>query len=337
MKLFNPKRLLIEKEAVKYPLGKKLLKKFESKNKEIEYIKSHNRVSPKEEMTPIQLYNWGKESLVVGIKKSLRFQPCKPSADYRVVTSTSCPAKCEYCYLAKNLGATAHVRVYVNLKEILKAIKKHIRKGHGEIVSFEASSSSDPIAVEHLTGSLAKIIEYFGQQRNGRLRVVTKFANVDSLLDLKHNKHTRFRFSINSKYVIDSFEHLTATLKERLEAATKIQKAGYPLGFIIAPIMIYEDWEEDYDTLLNKLKDNLIKPDDSQLSFELIMHRFSTRSKRLIEARFPNTKLKLDKERYKHKGFGKYVYSEKEAKEIEKFLTDKIKSYFPQAKIEYFT
>ena len=59
--------------------------------------------------------------------------------------------------------------------------------------------------------------------------------------------------------------------------------------------------------------------------------------KKLIEERFPNTKLKLDKSLYEHKGFGKYVYPEDKAKEIKEFMTDNLNSLFPKAKIEYFT
>ncbi|GAB6138594.1 spore photoproduct lyase [Halanaerobaculum tunisiense] len=337
MQQFKPQRVLIEHDALDYPLGKKIEKQFSNQEIPIDYIESHNRVRAEEDMEPPALFNWNKETLVVGVKKTLNFKSCQPSADYRLVTSTSCPAKCEYCYLAKNLGTASYVRVYVNLDEILKAVKKHIRKGHGEIVTFEASSSSDPVAVEHLTGSLQRIINYFAKQPKGRLRVVTKFANVEPVLNLEHNGHTRFRFSLNSKYVIDTFEHLTADLEERIKAAGKIQEANYPLGFILAPLMIYDGWQEDYSQLLNQLQQELVNPQDERLTFELIMHRFSTRSKNLIEKRFPNSQLELNKDKYHHKGFGKYVYPEEQATELKEFITAKINELFPKAEVEYFT
>ncbi|MCK8827204.1 spore photoproduct lyase [Natroniella acetigena] len=337
MKKFEPKRVLIEHDALNYELGQELENKFKATKIPLNYIESHNRVRAEKEMNPIELFNWNKETLVIGVKKTLNFKSCQPSADYRLVTSTSCPAKCEYCYLAKNLGSAAYLRIYVNLKEILKAVKKHIRKGRGEIITFEASSSSDPVAVEHLTGSLAKIIDYFAKQDRGRLRVVTKFSNVDNLLDIEHNNHTRFRFSLNSSYVIKNFEHLTANLDERITAASKIQQAGYPLGFILAPLMIYDGWQEDYLDLLTQLRTRLVNPAANNLTFELIMHRFSTRSKNLIEARFPNTRLKLDKDSYHHKGFGKYVYPPQQAKELKEYLIKEINELFPQAEVEYFT
>lgn len=40
----------------------------------------------------------------------------------------------------------------------------------------------------------------------GRLRFVTKYQHVEPLLQLKHNGHTRIRFSVNADYVIKNFE-----------------------------------------------------------------------------------------------------------------------------------
>lgn len=35
---------------------------------------------------------------------------------------------------------------------------------------------------------------------------MTKYDNVDPLLHLPHNGHTRFRFSVNTEYVVRNFE-----------------------------------------------------------------------------------------------------------------------------------
>lgn len=70
----------------------------------------------------------------------------------------------------------------------------------------KTTCTSDPVGLEHITGSLRELIEWMGREPYGRLRFVTKYHHVDSLLDAKHNRHTRFRFSINSDYVIRNFE-----------------------------------------------------------------------------------------------------------------------------------
>lgn len=337
MKLFEPKRVLVETAALEYPLGQEIKERYEKLGTPVKVIESHNRIDwGEKELTKKELFDLAKSTLVVGVKKDLRFQHCYPSADYRLVTGTSCPARCEYCYLAATLGSAVYIRVYVNSGEIMKAIQKHIDNSDKPLTTFEASSSSDPLAVEHITGYLQKLIPFFADQPHARLRAVTKFANVEPLLDLRHNGHTRFRFSLNSHYVIDSFEKATASMKERIEAAGKIQRADYPLGFILAPLILYDGWKEGYTEMLELLRQTLHNP-EADLTFELIMHRFTTKARNIIEARYPETQLDFSMKNREHKGFGKYVYKEDTAKELETFMRNKVQQYFPNANIEYFT
>ena len=337
MKLFEPKRVFIETAALDYPLGIEIKERYANLDIPVSIIESHNRIDwGEKELTKKELFDLAKSTLVVGVKKDLKFQPCYPSADFRLVTGTSCPARCEYCYLSASLGSAVYIRVYVNIDQLLKATLKHIEKSDKPITTFEASSSSDPLAVEHITGHLQKIIPFFAEQPHARLRAVTKFAYVEPLLDLPHNGHTRFRFSLNSDYVINTFEKATATMRERVEAAGKIQRAGYPLGFILAPLIIYDGWQAGYGEMLDLLHQTLHNPED-ELTFELIMHRFTTKSKNVIEARYPETQLNFSMANREHKGFGKYVYDEPTAYELEHFMRAEVLKHFPNAKIEYFT
>jgi spore photoproduct lyase len=72
--------------------------------------------------------------------------------------------------------------------------------------TFEVSCYTDPLGIEHLTGSLAECIRYFGTRENGYLRWVSKFDAVDELLDLPHNGHTRCRTSVNAVPISARFE-----------------------------------------------------------------------------------------------------------------------------------
>lgn len=184
-----------------------------------------------------------RKPLLLQLKKNLKFDVCKPSADFEFSLVTGCPASCEYCYLYTTQSSKPYLRTYVNLEEIFDSIKKYISRNGNRLTTFEVASAGDPLVLEHITGSLARTIEFFGSLDNARLRVVTKFNNMDPLLDLKHNGHTRFRVSINSRYVIKNFEHNTASFDERIEAASKLAAAGYQIGFIVAPIMLYDRLE----------------------------------------------------------------------------------------------
>ncbi|MDD2629317.1 MAG: spore photoproduct lyase [Limnochordia bacterium] len=335
-RLFMPTQVFFEEAALDYPLGRRLQEMFSLRGIPLQMTPSHNRLNI-EGATYAERFHRAKETLVVGVKKDLTLQPCRPSADYRLIENTSCPGRCHYCYLAASLGERVYMRIYVNIDEILQSARKKIVSRQPQTTTFEASSSSDPVALEHLSGSLRKTIEFFGEQRWGRLRVVTKFANISSFLDINHQGNTRFRFSINTDRIIDNYEEQTASLDQRLEGAKLLCQAGYPIGFIIAPLLIYPHWQEEYSVLLDNVKDTLREVSREQLTFELIMHRFTARSARLIKERFPHSSLDLSQEGRVHKGFGKYVYEPSKAEELEQFLRAEINNRFPQGVVEYFT
>ena len=331
--------MIFEQEALKYPLGEKLLRYFRDKGVETSLTASHNRVTTIPGKTRAEGYFEGKRTLVVGVRRTKTFETCKPSAHYQLPLATSCPGKCEYCYLLTNLGKKPYVRIYVNTEEILDEARGYIEKRKPEITVFEGAATSDPIPTESLTGILGRVIGFFGEQEYGRFRFVTKFTDVDTLLDVPHNGHTRFRFSINTGEVIHQFEHATPPLDQRLSAAKKVAAAGYPLGFLVAPIILTGDWRERYRELFQAAAVDLagVKAD---LTFELITHRFTKRAKGTILEVFPNTRLDLDEESRTFKfgqfGYGKYVYPKELFSEIKAYFEDVAGEFFPDAKIEYF-
>ncbi|HJV46883.1 MAG TPA: spore photoproduct lyase [Bacillota bacterium] len=340
MKQFNPDLVFFEPESLEYPLGIKLHKYFQKTGIPIKMTTSHNQVRGIPGETESEKYRNAKRTLVVGVRKTLKFDTSKPSAEYAIPLTTGCAGHCHYCYLQTTLSAKPYIRVYVNLDEILEKAKNYIEERKPEITRFEAACTGDPVSVEHLTGALKHYIEYIGKQEFGRLRFVTKFSNVDSLLGIDHRGHTRIRFSINSSYVIRNFEPSTSSLEERIEAAGKIAESGYPLGFIIAPIMKYEGWEDEYTQLLYKLQLRLKNVEIRDLTFELIQHRFTKVAKNTILIRYPKTKLDLNEENRKLKwgryGRFKYVYPSETVNEMKILFEKVISELFPHSTINYF-
>lgn len=337
---FVPKRVIFEQQALEYPLGQELYERFQKMNIPIQFTGSHNRVTGIPGKTHQEAFGEAKGTLVVGIRKSKDFLGCKPSAHYQLPLATSCPSMCEYCYLATTLGKKPYLRAYVNIDDILNQASRYIQERAPEITCFEGAATSDPIPIEYLTGVLHKTIEFFGTQPLGRFRFVTKHDKVDSLLAAVHNGHTRFRFSVNAATIIEKYEHATPSMVERVIAAGKVARAGYPLGFIIAPIFYYDNWQQDYHSLLEVLDEQLPQEARKDLTFELISHRFTKRAKNNILDLFPETTLPLNEEERKYKygqfGYGKYIYQEQEMNEMKNYMNTEIARFFPQAKVEYF-
>ncbi|HHY21195.1 MAG TPA: spore photoproduct lyase [Bacilli bacterium] len=341
MKPFIPQLVYIEPQALEYELGRQLKRKFSEMGIEIRKTTSHNQVRGIPGENEQQQYRNAKSTLVIGVRKTLKFDTSKPSAEYAIPLATGCMGHCHYCYLQTTMGSKPYIRTYVNLDEIFAQAKKYIDERAPEITRFEAACTSDIVGIDHLTHSLKKAIEFIGQTEFGRLRFVTKFHHVDHLLDAKHNEKTRFRFSLNSAYVIKNFEMGTSSLEERIEAAAKVAKAGYPLGFILAPLYRYDGWQAEYEQMLATLAAKLPEEAKQNITFELIQHRYTKTAKRVIEKRYPKTKLEMNEEKRKYKwgkyGIGKYVYPNDEAQELKETIIHYIHHYFPEAKVEYFT
>lgn len=338
--MFIPNRIIFEKGSIDYEMGRNIYDKFRFKE-DIEVI-NLNSNKYKQHIPGDDLYSQyreGKKTLVVGIKKSMKFQSCKPSAHFQLPLVSGCMGQCEYCYLNTRLGDKPFVRVYVNIEDILDTAKKYIDERLPEITIFEGAATSDPIPVEPYTHSLKHSVEFFGKIDNARFRFVTKYNDIDTLLNIEHNGHTEMRFSINTSFIIDKYEHFTASSNKRIEASINAADAGYPIGFLIAPVFIYPGWKEDYDDLLMELHKKLPKNLKSPITFEIISHRYTTIAKNRILQVFPESELPMNDEERKFKygqfGYGKYIYDTGNINEIKEFFTERIDKLFDNKNLLY--
>ena len=333
---FVPQLVFVEKKALEYRLGQDLLNKFRRNNIPIQiYERRLPSVDP--DWTPRERFLHFKRTLVVGIWRQREFQTCKPSAHYQLPLISGCPGLCQYCYLATNLADRPYVKVYANTEDIFDRAREYVKVRSPEVTIFEASATSDPVAVEEWTGSLRKAIKFFAQLPNARLRFVTKFADVETLLGLDHQEKTEVRFSINAPWAVQRFEQGVSPVRMRLEAAARVQAEGYPIGILIAPIFLYPNWQQQYDLLIKEVAQVL---PDAPLTFELITHRFTARAKAVIKDVFPQSELPLSEEerqlKYGQFGYRKFVYPRQQTKELELFFRDRITTLMPQAQILYF-
>ena len=315
---------------------------------------SGNAVRGLKGATERETYRNAKQSLaiVVAPPSKLRLQPIPPSADFRLDLAMGCPAHCQYCYLAGSLSGPPITRAFANLDEIFSVIPDYV--GRGKITSasearrhegttFEASCYTDPLGIEHLTGSLARLITHIGGlHRDGLdvgLRFTTKYDLVEPLLALDHGGRTRVRVSVNCQEVVRRFEGGTARLENRLHAMGRLSRAGYPVGLTVAPIMPVEDWREAYADLLSQAAAQL--PEDADLTVELITHRFTPGSKDVLMGWYPATSLEMDEavRTVKRNKFGgrKYVYPKELMREMRSWFEAEVAATLPGAQLLYWT
>ena len=343
-RLWIPERVLFTPAALDEDWGQQILKRVQSLNLPIEEL-SQNRLKGLRGESERDTYNIAKRTLAVvtAPPSSFKLSPIPPSADWQFHLAEGCPAHCQYCYLAGSLSGPPVIRVFANLPQILENSANYEQQG--KTTSFEVSCYTDPLGIEHLTGSLAECIRYFGTRTNAHLRWVSKFDAVDGLLDLPHNGHTRCRMSVNAAPISGKFEGGTASVASRLNALRRLALpqerggGGYPVGLVIAPIMPIDDWEMHYSRLFEQIDEAL--DFDCNLTFELISHRFTPGSKEVLQTWYPQSKLEMDeaKRSVKRNKFGgtKYVYEKDTMKALRSFFESEISRRFPNAEILYWT
>ena len=289
-------------------------------------------------------------AIVVAPPSKRRLQPIAPSADWRVDLAQGCPAHCAYCYLAGSLAGPPITRTYANLPEILAELPPHL--GEGTVTSrsrarahegttFEASCYTDPLALEHLTGSLSALVAWFGAwEADAQLRFTTKFDAVEPLLGLAHNGRTRIRASINPAGYA-RFEGGTSPVAARLSALRRMGEAGYRLGLTIAPIIAADGWREAYGGLIDQAANMLAGLPDADLTVELITHRYTPGSKAVLESWYPASALDMGTQGRAEKrtkfGTVKQVYDADTMRELRTFFECKLADQMPGARILYWT
>src|SRR5581483_9832034 len=171
--LWTPARVLVTRSASELPHGANIMARCEAAGvSDIDVLRG-DRLPPLRADSDRASYALAKRTLavVVAPPSKLRPQPIPPSADWRLDLAAGCPAHCQYCYLAGSLSGPPVTRVYANLPDILSQMDDHVGRGTitsasaervDEGTTFEVSCYTDPLALEHLTGSLSATIAHVG-------------------------------------------------------------------------------------------------------------------------------------------------------------------------------
>ena len=330
--MFYPKIIYYEKGIENYELGRKLLDQYKDVPK-IE-IENHNNI---EELRKKQNSEFTKlkQYLIIGTRKTHKYVENHKVSDYLVpYTSSGCTAMCMYCYLVCNYNKCAYLRLFVNREEMLDKLINTANKSEKEL-TFEIGSNSDLVLENTITHNLEWTIEKFGQNNRGYITFPTKFAYVDSLLNLKHNGRTIIRMSVNPEEIIQKVEFGTSRLKDRIEAINKLKSTGYKIGILVAPVILVANWKELYKGLIERLKRELSEEVKKDVFFEVIFMTYSYVHTKINAEAFPEAINLYDKEIMTGRGNGKYGYKEKNRIEAEKFLREQMNKYFPNNRIEY--
>ncbi|MDN4175518.1 radical SAM protein [Nocardioides sp. SOB77] len=350
-----PRHVLVTAAAAEQPHTAEMLRRIEAAGVDDVRLLTSNRLTGLNEGSEREVYARAKATLalVVAPPSVLKPQPIPPSADWRIDLAKGCPAHCQYCYLAGSLTGPPITRAYANLDDVLAGIGTHAgrgavtsgttERGH-EGTTYELSCYTDPLGIEHLTGSLAEAVRRVGTGAYGddvSLRFTTKFDAVNGLLALPHGRRTRMRVSVNAEEVAGRFEGGTSPVSARIDALRRVALAGYRVGLTIAPVMPVDGWQEQYAALLDAVAGALADVPDLDLTTEVITHRFTPGSREVLLGWYPRTQLEMDPSvrTAKRNKFGgvKHVYPRETMAEMRAWFTDALATRLPGAPLLYWT
>ncbi|WP_426956496.1 radical SAM protein [Muricoccus radiodurans] len=345
-RLWVPKRVLVTPAAMGWAHGAAMVERAAALGAEVVRLKA-DRLSG----LPAD-YREAKRTLAVTVASPSRRrpQPIPPSADWRFDLAEGCPAHCSYCYLAGSLSGPPVVRAYANLPEILAELPPLLGKGQvtsadparaAEGTTYEASCYTDPLGIEHVTGSLAETIRFFGTwDAPVGLRFTTKYDGVEPLLDLAHGRRTRIRFSVNARGT-ERHEGGAPRMPARLAALRRAAMAGYRIGLTVAPIMPVPAWEAAYDALLADCAAALDGAPEPDLTVEFITHRFTEGSREVLQGWYPGSDLEMDPEQRSRKltkfGSAKFVFPKATMADLRRALEASAARHLPGARRLYWT
>ena len=310
-----------EPQVLGYPLGCKLREKY-SALPWVE-IESHNRI-PALSASANRDFPRLKRHLVLGIRKTHKYTENHKVSDLLVpYTSSGCRAMCLYCYLVCNYNKCSYLRLFVNREQMMDKLLK-VDANASTPLTFEIGSNSDLVLENTVTDNLPWTVERFAESGRGFLTFPTKFDAVEPLLPLRHGGKTIFRMSVNPDEVIRRAELGTSPLKNRIQALNAVADAGYPVGLLIAPVILLPEWKSMYGELLAILADTLSKKVRQSGFIEVIFMTYSFVQNAINTDAFPGAVPIFDRSLMTGRGRGKYYYKNDIRARAEQFLREQI-------------
>ncbi len=175
------------------------------------------------------------------------------SYGYSILNAYNCIYNCSYCFL-KGYFRSFNPVIFLNYEDYFSAIKRIVQEDKTRPLYFYSGTFSDSLAFEGFSNFNEKLIDFFKElaDKDVFLELRTKSDNINFLLEIEPCRNVIAAFSLNPQTVIDKYEHLTPSLKKRMEAIELLDNAGYKIGVRIDPVFI--ERLHDYEKLLAEVK-----------------------------------------------------------------------------------
>ncbi len=242
------RKILVEEDAYAYPLTKKILNHLRGISIEVvkkddpKYNNMTNYYAP---------YEPAKDIIHLMAYKGAFLKPCPGTKEYicckyQILNiGTNCPLDCSYCILQAYFNQP-HLRIFVNIEEGLQDVLDIIDRRPNEIFRIGTGEFTDSLALDPIVGWSDMLIPHFSIRKNLILELKTKTDHIRKVLLSPYRERIIMSWSLNSPFICSHEEHGAAGIKKRLEAAKMCQSEGFLLGFHFDPLVIHDNWKEEY-------------------------------------------------------------------------------------------
>ena len=174
--------------------------------------------------------------------------------------ATGCPFDCSWCYLKGTLRflpqkAKPKIKDYDKIESHLKAffsLPDHPK----EILN--TGELADSLMFENSGRPFSKfIISLFEEQTKHKVLFLTKGTNIKNLLEIESHGQVIMSFSLNAHEVAKRWEKAAPKVSDRIQAAKKLQDAGYEVRIRLDPMIPVPGWEDHYKKTIDTLFDRV--------------------------------------------------------------------------------
>ena len=243
----------------------------------------------------------------------------------------NCLYNCSYCFL-QGMYSSANIVVFVNEIDMQAAVKNEIvkRVHKDQPLMLSISYNTDLMAFENILPITKNWIQFAKLNLDLNLEIRTKSGLYHSIKDIESSDQIVLAWTLSPDKVVRKYELNTPPLSKRISAIKLALKDGWKVRLCFDPILYYNNWENDYLELFNKVKSSLNL--DQVLDITVGTFRMSNDYFNRIRKSKPNSGLFY--QNYKNEN-GIVSIDSKKKNSIFKLVSDNFSNYLPQNKIHY--
>lgn len=262
MKPHGIRRLVVEPEAARFPLARRIRKPWEAGGSATDPPRAGaGSEAPGEPGGE----GMDKETLRLVAFPGELLKPCPGTGEgyiccgYRILNvGTNCPLDCSYCILQAYMNQPS-LRLFVNLPEALPGIGRRLAADRSRLWRIGTGEFTDSLALDPVARWTEWLPPFVAEHPNAVLELKTKTDRIQGLLASPHRDRIVVSWSLNSPWIVSREEHRAPGLERRLRAAARCQEEGFAVAFHFDPLVRHPGWRDGYARTVDLL-DRYVAP-----------------------------------------------------------------------------